>query len=39
MVDLTQPAPLSFIFGTIGVILVVIAVGIYLVKKNSVEVG
>jgi flagellar biogenesis protein FliO len=32
--DLTKPVELSFIFGTIGVILALTAVGIYLVKRK-----
>ncbi len=33
MPDLSQPISLDFIFGTIAVILVMIAIGIFLVKK------
>ena len=35
MPDLSQPVTLTFIFGTIGVILVIIAVGIALVKMRK----
>lgn len=33
MIDVTQPVPLSFVFETIGVIFVVIALGIMMVKQ------
>lgn len=33
MVDVTQPVPLSFIALTVGVILIVIAIGIAMVKQ------
>ncbi len=36
MPDLSQPVPLSFIFETIAVILIVTAIGIILVKKRKV---
>ena len=35
MPDLTQPVTLNFIFATIGVILLVTAIGIALVKKYA----
>jgi hypothetical protein len=34
MPDLSQPVELSFIFETIGIILLIIAVGVVLVKKR-----
>jgi len=37
MPDISKPIELSFVFGTIGIIFVVIAIGIYFVKKYSVE--
>jgi flagellar biogenesis protein FliO len=33
MPDLSKPIELSFIFGTIGVIMLFIGVGIFLIKK------
>jgi flagellar biogenesis protein FliO len=33
MPDISQPIELSFVFGTIGFIFVVIGIGVYLVKK------
>lgn len=36
MPDLSQPVTLEFIFATIGVILIVTAIGIILVKKRKV---
>lgn len=36
MPDLSQPVPLSFIFETIGAILALVAVGIWLVKRRNV---
>jgi len=36
MPDLSQPIELSFIFATIGVILLVTAIGIVLVKMKKV---
>ena len=33
MPDISQPIELSFVFGTIAVIFVVIGIGIYFVKK------
>jgi len=35
MPDISQPIELGFVFGTIGVIFVVIGIGVYLVKKFS----
>jgi hypothetical protein len=35
MPDLTQPVTLSFIFETIGVILLITAIGIFLVKRGK----
>jgi len=35
MPDLTKPVELSFVFETIGVIFVVIAIGIFFVKKSK----
>ncbi len=37
MPDLTQPVTLNFIFETIGVILLVTAVGVVLVKMKKVS--
>jgi len=36
MPDVSQPVELSFIFGTIGVILLITAIGIALVKMKKV---
>jgi hypothetical protein len=33
MIDLTQPVPMSFIIETVGVIFIVIAIGIAMVKQ------
>jgi len=33
MPDISQPIELSFVFGTVAVIFVVIGIGIYFVKK------
>jgi hypothetical protein len=33
MIDVTQPVPLSFVAETVGVIFVVIALGIMMVKQ------
>ncbi|HLD24025.1 MAG TPA: hypothetical protein VJA83_08770 [Sulfuricurvum sp.] len=33
MIDLTQPVPMSFIIETVGVIFIVIALGIAMVKQ------
>jgi flagellar biogenesis protein FliO len=33
MPDISQPIELSFVFGTIGFIFVVIGIGVYLVKR------
>ena len=38
MIDLSSQVPLSFIFGTIGVIFVIIGIGVYLVKRKAAEV-
>jgi hypothetical protein len=33
MIDMTQPVPLSFVAETVGVIFIVIALGILMVKQ------
>jgi hypothetical protein len=33
MIDVTQSVPLSFVFETVGVIFIVIAIGIMMVKQ------
>lgn len=33
MIDVAQPVPMGFILETVGVIFLVIAAGIYMVKK------
>lgn len=39
MIDLTQPLPLSFVIETVGVIFVVIALGIMMVRKTKQKKG
>lgn len=39
MIDVTQPVPLPFVFETVGVIFVVIALGIMMVRNAKQKKG